>query len=76
MEIIELKTTGPSFIDCIVQPSSCCVEFVRVLGGILGWDPVHTTCIFFERSYKNIVKIIQLGLDKEFCLCLIRMMIL
>ena len=21
-------------------------------GGILGWDPVHTTCIFFERSYK------------------------
>ena len=36
--------------------------FVRSFGGILGWDPVHTTCIpdemmmtlqdFYERSYK------------------------
>ena len=55
-------------------------------GGILGWDPVHTTCIpdemmmrwweYYERSYKNIMKIIQLCFDKEFCLYLIRMMIL
>ena len=26
-------------------------------GGILGWDPVHTTCIFCERSYKIFIKL-------------------
>ena len=26
-------------------------------GGILGWDPVHTTCILCERSYKMFVKL-------------------
>ena len=29
----------------------------RVFGGILGWDPVHTTCIFCERSYKIFIKL-------------------
>ena len=29
-----------------------CVVPFDLSGGILGWDPVHTTCIFFERSYK------------------------
>ena len=26
-------------------------------GGILGWDPVHTTCIFCERSYEILIKL-------------------
>ena len=30
---------------------------LRFSGGILGWDPVHTTCILCERSYKIFIKL-------------------
>ena len=38
---------GPVFIF-ILFIYSFCVAFVCFSGGILGWDPVHTTCILEE----------------------------
>ena len=77
MEIIEIKISRFSllfWISCYYNLLFSCFCFS---GGILGWDPVRTTCIFSERSYKvfikNIVKRILLGFDREFYLCLIRM---
>jgi hypothetical protein len=73
MEIIEQKNRERVlyyFFHVILVCWSVLFDFS---GGILGWDPVHTTCIFCERSYKNIVKIILLSYNKEFYLFLIRM---
>ena len=60
--------------------------FLCFSGGILGWDPVHTTCIlcemmmrwweYYERSYKIWWKYRVLCFDKEFYLFSIRMVFL
>ena len=40
-----------------VRDSSYCYSHLEFSGGILGWDPVHTTCILCERSYKIFMKL-------------------
>ena len=52
MEIIEIKTERESFIFCSMFFLFVMSDVFGFSGGILGWDPVHTTCIFFEKSYK------------------------
>ena len=36
---------GPVFIILVLRSSFDCVACFCFSGGILGWDPVHTTCI-------------------------------
>ena len=59
--------------------SSRLIGFLIFLG--VFWGGIrYTLHVFSVRGVikydENIVKIIQLGFDREFCLCLIRMMIL
>ena len=46
--------------------SNSCSLFFRVFGGILGWDPVLTICIFCERSYRMFIKY-----DKNIVYCVL-----
>ena len=57
MEIIDQTNREKVLYFLVSSSSSLCVFFVRVFGGILGWDPVHTTCILCERSYKIFIKL-------------------
>ena len=52
MEIIEIKMMRGYFMVCYFFILLFMVLVFGFSGGILGWDPVHTTCIFCERSYK------------------------
>ena len=45
MEIIEIKMLRGSCIICLYLFLDCCFSTLSFSGGILGWDPVHTTCI-------------------------------
>ena len=45
MEIIEIKMMRGSCIYRVSSNKNRCVVFFYFSGGILGWDPVHTTCI-------------------------------
>ena len=70
---------SPVFIFCIILACSVCV-YVCVFLGVFWGGIRYTLHVFSVRGVikydENIVKIIQLGFDREFCLCLIRMMIL
>ena len=45
IDFIEIKMMRGSFIIIFCSAFFVCFLFVRSFGGILGWDPVHTTCI-------------------------------
>ena len=45
MEIIEIKMRGRVLYLLFFLVLLVVVSCVRFSGGILGWDPVHTTCI-------------------------------
>ena len=47
---------SPVFLFFVLL-SLCCVSVFGFSGGILGWDPVHTTCISDERIYKIFIKL-------------------
>ena len=49
--IVQKNIKSPVFIFNFLSRFSC-VAFVCFSGGILGWDPVHTTCIPGERMMK------------------------
>ena len=57
MEIIEIKMMRGSFIFCFTFLLLVMSDMFGFSGGILGWDPVHTTCIFCERIYKIFIKL-------------------
>ena len=48
MEIIDQMNRERVVYFLVLLFSNLCVFFVRSFGGILGWDPVHTTCIHDE----------------------------
>ena len=53
MESIDHKNREKVLYVIFLNFSYCCLlSGFCFSGGILGWDPVHTTCIFCEKSYK------------------------
>ena len=45
IDFIEIKTMREYFMVCYLSISLFKVFVFGFSGGILGWDPVHTTCI-------------------------------
>jgi hypothetical protein len=52
----EKQREGPVLFFSIVDLFYC-YSFLDFSGGILGWDPVLTICIFCEMSYKISIKL-------------------